>query len=637
MTEEHNTDKIFIDKLTEIVKENLSDEHFGVNELAEKAGFSHSQLHRKLKAITNQSASQFIRGLRLVSAKKILEQELYTAAEIAYKVGFGSPSYFSKCYHDYFGFPPGKFKKHIHENNEDVKNIEEDTTETISHNEPLSTVHTKKKRTSYKKHIAFALGILLILALSFFTYKYFEEEALVVNHTIADKSIAVLPLKILINEEKNLYLADGIMEDILNRLSQIRDLQVKSRISADKYSDTNISLPEIAKELGVSYILEGSLLKNSDRVKIYVRLIEAKSDNHVWSDQYDHDLSDIFEFVSNVSKQVADALKTVLSDEEIEKLDKRYTESEEAYNLYLEGRFHYRLRTEQSFKQSIELYNQALAIDSNYSLAYAGLADSYLTSTWYRFIPPKEGIIKSRAFALKALSFDSNLAQAHTTLGGIATYFTYDYKTAEKELKLALEINPAYVRANKVYSEYLDVIGDSIEARRYINIALEYDPSYHNLIFLSYRYYFRNGNYDKAHIVSNKLVRLDKREKMHFWRNFEINLRKGMDEESIKNLKRFLIADSAKIEPKVIDDLYKEKGIKSIIRFIIENDLVTNDRGRKNYKSARLYAFIGDNKQALHFIEKAFDVHIKYEQDFIHLRSEPEFIALLVKMNLEGY
>lgn len=617
------SDTVFIRKLTEITEANLSNEKFGVKELAKELGLSHSQIYRKLHSITKQSASQFIRELRLEKAKEMLQQELFTVAEIAYKVGFSSPSYFNKCYHNYFGHPPGDFRNHITNKNivSEIKQESEIYRQTIS---GIKAIPSKK--------FTVVFGILVLLLFSFFSYKYLTDRA---KSTV--KSIAVLPLRNLSNDPANQHLADGIMNDILSRLSQIHDFEVKSSISATACNKPDISIHEIAKNLGVSYVIEGSVFRTEEKIRLYVQLIDAENDSPIWSAHYDNDLNNIFAFITEVSNQIADELEAVLSIEESEFHDKKYTENEEAYKLYMGGRFYYRIRTEQSFEISIEYYNKALALDSNYCLAYAGLADTYLTGSWYNYYPKEEGIQKSRDFALKALSIDNDLAEAHTTLGAIATYFSYNFEMAEKELKLALKINPRYVRANKIYSEYLIVIGKHNEAHKFLNIALEYSPSYHNLIFLAYRYSFSEGNYDKALVESNKLFSLDNRMETHAWRNFEIYLRQGEDAKAFNEIRRLLIAESSKIEFDVIYDLYITSGMKSVVGFIIENDLVTKDRGKTDYKIARLYAFIGKNKQALNYLEKEFDVRIKYEYDFKGLRTEPRFLALLEKMNLGGY
>jgi TolB-like protein/AraC-like DNA-binding protein len=613
----------FISRLREIVEANLDNEQFGVNELAQKTGLSRSHIHRQLKAISNKSVSQFIREVRLEKAKEFLEEGNLTGSEIAYKVGFGSPSYFIKSFHDYFGYPPGEYARHA---DEPDKNQELTISSKIEEN--------KKKFFRNRKLMVWGL-VLLFVPLLFLTTMYFFEES---GKTDLEKSIAVLPFKNLSDDSENKYFADGITDDMLNHLAHIEDFRVISRTSTEKYRNSEKSLSQISKELGVSYIIEGSIQKFEKRVKIIIQLNDYKG-VHVWSESFDRELDDIFNLQSEIAKLVASNLETVLSPQEIEQIEKRYTDNPEAYGFYLQGRSYHELRTKESFKKSLEYHNKALELDSNYCLAYAGLADVYATSTWFGNFTRDEGIPKSRAYALKALSIDKNLAEAHATLGAIATYFDYDWETAEKELKLAMTLNPQYHRAYHLYAQYLTVIGKEEEAHLYHNKALEYNPNDRNLNWYNYYLYSREGNYDKELEWGEKILFIDGNEKEYFRRNFYAYLRQDNIAKIIEEFKNLQSKISPGVTPEMIDSIYTEKGKDGFIRFIIESELKKMELFP--YEIAAFYSVINEKDSAVIYLERSFDsgdgglVRALGEKDFDNLRSEPGFKKLIRKTNLE--
>ncbi len=627
MTEVYKKDIDFIKRLTEVVNSNLSNEKFGVNDLSEQMGLSHSQIHRKLKVIKNQTISQFVKEIRLNKAQELLKQNNLTGSEVAYKVGFGSPSYFNKCYHDHFGYTPGESIKHLI--------IDEDKEIAIVEGYKQDEVVETRKRTLFKRNYLSLIAFLLMVVL--LGLYFINKDKSVVNTNI-NKSIAILPLKNLNKDFDQQYLANGIMYDIQNRLSHIKDLVVKSNIPNDEYFKEDLTLPELAKKLKVAYILEGSILKQNDRIRIYIHLVDSNA-NIIWSDQYDHDMSSIFLFVSDVAKKIVQNLLPSLQVEYIQDFDKQYTYNEQAYRFYLEGRFYYRLRTAEGFKKSIELYQQALAVDSNYSLAYAGLADSYLTGTWNGFYSVSEGIPQCRYYLSKALSLDPNLAEAHATYGGLATYFDSDYKEAEKHLKIALEINPGYDRANKIYAEFFDVTGNKAEARKYINKAHLLNPTYSQILYLSYIFYCSEGEYDKAIKESGKIYNLNQNERALLKRSLQVYLQQHNDSFAYISYKKLNQKNS---NAAVIDSVYHKSKIDGIIQLMIDSTLNGNNdllNGQKELTLAEWYTLIGDKKSAIECLEKSYlknpgPVHrVNYYTVYEPLKSEPRFRALMKKMN----
>ena len=510
----------FIKKLTGIIELNLENEQFGVNELSLKMRMSRSQLHRKLKLITNHSVSQFIREIRLKKAKELLEQEKLTVSEIAYNVGFGSPSYFIKCFHDRFGFAPGEYLKYAPVLSEKKSN---DKTRALFYRRPslvLLTVVTT---------------VIIITLLIVFT------PGKEISHKITDKSIAVLPIKNTSADSETQILADGILEDILNRLSHVHELTVKSRNSSDVYRNSTKTTPQIADELGVSYLLEGTILKEGENIRIYIQLIDAINDKHIWSAEYGKDLSGIFEFITDVSGQIASELETVLSESEKKYIEKVYTKNTEAYKLYQKGRFFWHRRSEQGLKQSIEYFNQALELDPEYSLAWAGLADSYLILTFWGWYPWDEGFLKSKEYALEAIRLDNHLAEPHVTLGSMELYYNQNWKFAEKEFLKSIEINPNYSNGYLFYADYLAMLGKYKEARIYLDKAIELFPNALINYHVSSGIYLNQGKFDEALKECEKLFEIDRNFKPNYWRKFIIYYYKGEGLKAISALNQYLL------------------------------------------------------------------------------------------------
>lgn len=626
---------LFINRLTEIVDANLADANFGVSYLAEKYGISHSQLHRKLKAICNKSASQFIREIRLEKAKEMLEQELFTVSEIAFKVGFGSTTYFNKCFREYFGYTPSDFRGKIDE--------KEDNLETFTTGKHEKYLEENTKTITGKNGLTIVLGIIIVLLLSFSLYKYFYEDKNSTDDNV--KSIAILRLRNLSDDLDSEHLAGGIMDDILNRLSQINGLVVKSQINSEKSWDSEMTLPEIAENLDVGFILEGSILKEDSRVRIYVHLIDARSNVSVWSTNYDNNSDDIFSFVSEASGQIANELQLAISTEAKKQITKTYTDNSEAYNLYLEGRFFWRYKEEQKIRKSISLFNQALEVDSSYSLAYAGLADAYNNLAFHRYEQREQAIEQSKEYAFKAIELDNTLAEAHTTLGCIYMLYDYNWELAEKELELAIKYNPSYILAYEWYSEYLNLLGKQEDSRKIINRAIELNPHSIAIRYKSYSYYLRQGDYSNAWKESNKIYNEDKNFRHSSDRRYNIFVRQQKFAEAANEYKKFVTLQST-ISEAEIDSIYAESGMNGLIELTLDyelNQYWTTTTAVKYIIVAQNYALLHKTDSTLYYLEKAFENEeaavrsIKFDSDYKHLRTEPRFLELLDNLNLGGY
>jgi serine/threonine-protein kinase len=319
-----------------------------------------------------------------------------------------------------------------------------------------------------------ALGTPATVAIAVGTAQAMVEAVQAVSTT---KSVAVLPFENMSTDPENEYFSDGITDDIIAQLSKISALKVISRTSSMQYKKTTKKIAAIAQELGVEAVLEGSVRRAGQRVRIVVHLVEPRTEKHLWGETFDRQLADVFEVQSEVAQQITGALAATLSPEEKKRLDAKPTESAEAYNLCLLGRFHANKWAEADVQKGIEYFLQALEKDPSYGVAYAGLADAYeLLSIGFSSKPPAEYLAQAKAMALKALELDDTLAEAHTSLGYARWLSDLDWSGAEREFKRALEIKSSYVMAHEWYAEYLAALGRHDEAVAEIRKAQQLDP-----------------------------------------------------------------------------------------------------------------------------------------------------------------
>ena len=294
---------------------------------------------------------------------------------------------------------------------------------------------------------------------------------------ILEKSVAVLPFENLSRDPDNAYFADGIQDEILARLSKIADLQVISRTSTQKYKSTPDNLREIAKQLGVSNILEGSVQKAADQVRVNVQLINAPNDTHLWSEIYDRKLTDMFAVESDIAKTIADTLQAKLSGSEHQAIAARPTENTEAHELYLKGRYFGGKRTAADLRRAIDYYNQALAKDPNYAAAYAGIANSYTLLQEYADLTAAEAFPKAQAAAARALAIDDKLGDAHAALGLVMVNADFKFEEAKAEFERAIELNPNSSESHYFFgTSVLLPLGQFDQAIAEIKHAIALDP-----------------------------------------------------------------------------------------------------------------------------------------------------------------
>ncbi|MBN2863059.1 MAG: tetratricopeptide repeat protein [Bacteroidales bacterium] len=471
--------------------------------------------------------------------------------------------------------------------------------------------------------------ILIILGILFLPKLISPKEAI-------EKSIAVLPFKNLSEESGNEYFTDGLVEDLLNRISVIEDLKVISRTSSEMFRDRGLqSVPEIARQLGVSYIVEGSVQRYGDRARVTVQLIDAINDDHIWSENYDRDLVDIFKTQSEIAMGIASKLNAILTSGQETQMQENRTSSIKAFELYQMGRFYWNKRTGDGYKTSIGYFEQAIDEDPDYGLAYAGLADTYNLMALQGWIDEHEGRDKAVELATKALDLDGNLAEAYTVLGQIYDYVDWDWGKAEKVFRKAFEVNPSYATAHHYYSEHLSIIGQHAEARKHVNKAIELDPLAPVLRRVSVKLYYNQGLFSDALREMQKCYELESDFPLAYY-EYRIYWQLGDEEKAFQAFKKNY---NQSYDLAAADSIFKTSGFDSVIDWWIEIAKTrAESEGYGMVSLAEMLGMIGKDEEALYWLERIggfaempFHIHFK------NLHDNPRYVALLDKMGLSEY
>ena len=350
-------------------------------------------------------------------------------------------------------------------------------------------------------------------------------------------ALAVLPLENLSGDPAHDYFADGMTEALITSLAKIKALRVISRTSAMQYKGVRKSLPHIARELNVDAVIEGSVVRSGERVRIAAQLIHATTDQHLWAESYDRDFRDILSLQSEIARQVAEEVRIVLTPEERARLDSVHRVNPEAHEWYLKARYHWNKRTEESVKKALSYFYRAIDADPAYAQGYAGLADSYNILGYYNALPPIEAYPKGKAAALKALELDHSLAEPHATLGVVKRDFEWDWPGAEEEFQRAIDLNPGCVDAYHWRGTLFSMLGQHADALREKSRALELDPL--SLVIrtdLGRMFYF-SRDYDRS--LEQYLAALDMDPNFvsaHLWLA-HVYQQKGLLERAIAELK----------------------------------------------------------------------------------------------------
>ena len=496
------------------------------------------------------------------------------------------------------------------------------------------------------KLLAISSITVLLLVVGFFGYRYFSPAT-----SKQIDSIAVMPF---VNDSGNgdiEYLSDGMTETLISSLSQIPKLNVKARSSVFRYKGREIDVSKIALELNVQAVLNGRVAQRGEQLVLNLELVDAQTENVIWSESYTRKQSDLATLQSEVARDVSNKLRIKLSGAEQNQVAKNHTTNTEAYQLYLKGRFYWNKRTDVDIKRSIEYFNQAIELDPGYALAYAGLGDAYqVLPSFSNNPPPAESYSNARTAAQKALELDPGLAEPHATLGVVLHEYDWNFTDAEREFKRAIEINPNYASAHQWYGEFLRNMGRLDEAIAEMKRAQQLDPLSLIINLLVGRAYFITGRYDEAISQYHKTLEMDPDFPSAIASLLEVYLAKGMYKEAIEQNRTLDLMDDVPPEQAekravLLREAYRKSGERGFwqqnLDFAQESAEAKNKEIPPIYH-AMLQTRLGNNEQALELLEKSFAsgkhdiplVNLKANPVWEPLRTEPRFQELLRKVGL---
>lgn len=506
---------------------------------------------------------------------------------------------------------------------------------------PTATVMLDPVRHSKFRWLIVGTVVILFAAIWFFFRP--TSVSLRMNGT----TIAVLPFSNMGGNQETEYFSDGVTEDVLTRLGQINSFKVISRTTMMQYKGTKKTMREIGNDLHAGVVLEGSVRRDADQVRITVQLIDANTDEHIWAQTYDRKFKDIFVIQSSVAQDVAIALQTTLSSEEIKKVDSKPTDNLSAYDEYLMGRYSWSKRLPDKLKNGIVHFERAIAEDSNYAIAYAGLADSYTILGNLNLLPPNETYPRAKLAAWKALTIDSNLAEAHASLGFAVMNYDWDWNLAEKELKRAIEINPNFATARSWYAYLLTVTGRFEEATVVRKKALELDPLSPVInADMGLTLYFAR-KYDEAVQQYIKTLEIDPTFVIANIPLAGAYVQKGLYNEAIAAIQQVTVGMSyASVRHPIpiaaLGNAYAASGRKDDAQNMLELlEEMSETQYVSPYWMGVLVAGLGRKDQALSWLAKGIEQHdgsmilLKVDPVFDNIRSSPRFVALLKRIGLQ--
>jgi TolB-like protein/DNA-binding winged helix-turn-helix (wHTH) protein/Flp pilus assembly protein TadD len=456
------------------------------------------------------------------------------------------------------------------------------------------------------------------------------------------RSLAVLPLESLSSDASQDYFADGMTDELISDLGQISALRVISRTSVMAYKRARKPLPQIARELNVDAVVEGTVLRSGDQVRITAQLIEASSDKHLWSQSYEGELRDTLALQSKVARAIADQIRINVNSQEQAALKNVRVVNPQAYESFLKGRYFWNKRTADGLTVALAYFNQAIDEDPKYAQSYSGLADTYaLLGDWqYAAMTPKEALPKAKAAAIKALELDSALGEAHNSLAFCLDGFDWDFDSAGKEFRRAIELNPGYATAHHWYAWHLSLLGRYDEAIVEMRKAESLDPlsiiinaDLAEVLVLSH-------SYDEAIRQSHKTIEMDPNFALAHNQLGQAYLQKQMHGEAIAELQKAVQLSEG--SPTCMANLaraYAASGKRSEAAKLL-SDLKRRSNPGYSHASeiAVIYAALGDKNQAMTWLEKGYEERfnpgVLLRPGFDPLRSDPRFQNLVRRIGL---
>jgi TolB-like protein/DNA-binding winged helix-turn-helix (wHTH) protein/tetratricopeptide (TPR) repeat protein len=508
----------------------------------------------------------------------------------------------------------------------------------VEHALPAAGLAATRKSHLWTWHWGLAL-LALVLGMSILALWVFHSRA---QTPTGIRSLAVLPLENLSGDPAQNYFADGMTDELITDLAQISALRVISRTSAMAYKEARKPLPQIARELDVDAVVEGSVLRSGDRVRITAQLIEARTDKHLWSQSYEGELRDTLAVQNSVARAIADQIRINLTPREQAALRSVDVVNPAAYESYLKGRFFWNKRTADGLRVALAYFNQAIGEDPKYARSYSGLADTYaLLGDWqYAAMPAKEAFPKAKVAAIKALELDSSLGEAHNSLAFVLDGFDWDLAAAGREFRRAIELNPGYATAHHWYAWHLSLLGRYDEAIGEMRKAQNLDPlsliinaDLAELLVIAH-------SYDESVEQSRKTIELDPNFALAHNQLAEAYIQKHMYEKAIQELQKavHLSGDS----PIIVANLaraYALSGKRTQTVQLLDSLKKRSDLGNSSAPEiATIYASLGDTDQAMSWLEKAyndrFNPGVLLRPGFDPLRSDSRFRDLVHRTGL---
>ena len=445
------------------------------------------------------------------------------------------------------------------------------------------------------------------------------------------------------NDPEQEYFAEGMTEALIAALAKISALRVTSRTTVMCYKGKRQPLPMIARELGVDAVIEGTVLRSGQRVRISVQLIEASTDSHLWAETYERDLRDVLTLQSEVARNIAREIQVKLTPQEQAFLGKARSVDPDAYEAYLKGRYHWNRRSGEGLKIASRCFQEAIAKDANYAPAYSGLADCANSAGWWCFVSPEEGCGKAKKLAEKALVIDQSLSEAHSSLGFSLLFYDFDFASAEQEFRLAMDLNPKNATAVEWYACWLGMVGRFDQCIPQILHAIRLDPLSPIIATIAANFLFLANQYDESIEIGRKAMELDATFFLAEWPVVSSLMESGRSEVAVSEIEEAVrVAGRMPFLLQVLGTCYARIGKRDEALGILQELRQLATRCYiPDYWSAIIYAGLNQEDEAFRYLETAYGKHEpwmpltrNFSSSFLaRLRSDPRFDDLVRRMN----
>ena len=483
--------------------------------------------------------------------------------------------------------------------------------------------------------VVFGIPVLVLAIAGLVAYRHARDTE------VAIESIAVLPFENQNRDPDSEYLSDGLTESIIYRLSLLPNLKVSPRSSVFSYKGKQTDPIKAGKELGVNVVLSGRITQRGDQLVIGTELTDVRYNKLLWGEHYDRKMADLLATQREIAEEITEKLKIRISGGDKQLASKHYTESNEAYQSYLKGRFYWNKRSREGYRKAIEHFTAAIGQDPSFALAYAGLADCYNVLSSYGISAAKESFPLAKAAATKALELDGNLAEAHTSLAYLKYQYEWDWAGAERGFKRAIELNPNYATAHQWYAIELAGMGRVDESLREIKRAQELDPLSLSITASAGWLFYHARRYDDAIAQYQRSLDLDQNFARAHWGIAEPYILKGDYETAIKELQVARQQDETTIVLGLLGHAYAAAGKKSEAQRILD-ELKQQSKTKyvDSYFLAETHAALGEKDKAFAELDDAYREHsswivwVKVEPKFDNIRSDPRFQDLVRRVGL---